>query len=143
MSETWGAAAASHQRMMTPLAIVIVILLLAGLPLAVWLDLRNLSEQALRRQVDDIGRVLDDVRNYYANEVVGRVLDAKVPVTASHNYRSQSGAIPIPATFSIELGRIVSTRDNSLAYRFVSDYPFNGREPQRLDQREERNRDTS
>jgi adenylate cyclase len=134
MSETWGAAAASHQRMMTPLAIVIVILLLAGLPLAVWLDLRNLSEQALRRQVDDIGRVLDDVRNYYANEVVGRVLDAKVPVTASHNYRSQSGAIPIPATFSIELGRIVSTRDNSLAYRFVSDYPFNGREPQRLDQ---------
>ena len=127
MSETWGAAAASHQRMMTPLAIVIVILLLAGLPLAVWLDLRNLS-------IDDVGRVLDDVRNYYANEVVGRVLDAKVPVTASHNYRSQSGAIPIPATFSIELGRIVSTRDNSLAYRFVSDYPFNGREPQRLDQ---------
>lgn len=82
MSETWGAAAASHQRMMTPLAIVIVILLLAGLPLAVWLDLRNLSEQALRRQVDDIGRVLDDVRNYYANDVVGRVLDAKVPVCA-------------------------------------------------------------
>jgi adenylate cyclase len=134
MSETWGEAAASHQRIMTPLAIVIVVLLLAGLPLAVWLDLRNLSEQMMRRQADDIGRVLDDVRNFYANDVVGRILDAKAPATASHNYRSESGAVPIPATFSIELGRIVSTRDNSLSYRFVSDYPFNGREPARLDQ---------
>ncbi len=134
MPETWGEAAASHQRIMTPLAIVIVILLLAGLPLAVLLDLRNLSEQALRRQVDDVGRVLNDVRNFYANEVVGRVLEAKEPVTASHNYRSQSGAIPIPATFSIEIGRIVSARDNALTYRFVSDFPFYGREPQQLDQ---------
>jgi adenylate cyclase len=134
MSETWGEAAASHQRIMTPLAIVIVVLLLAGLPLAVWLDLRNLSEQMMRRQADDIGRVLDDVRNFYANDVVGRILDAKAPATASHNYRSESGAVPIPATFSIELGRIVSTRDSSLSYRFVSDYPFNGREPARLDQ---------
>ena len=134
MPETWGEAAASHQRIMTPLAIVIIILLLAGLPLAAWLDLRNLSEQALRRQVDDVGRVLNDVRNFYANEVVGRVLEAKGPVTASHNYRSQSGAIPIPATFSIELGRIVSARDNALTYRFVSDFPFYGREPQQLDQ---------
>src|ERR1700704_2202787 len=104
-----------------------------GRPLAVWLALRNLSEQMMRRQADDIGRVLDDVRNFYANDVVGRILDAKAPATASHNYRSESGAVPIPATFSIELGRIVSTRDNSLSYRFVSDYPFNGREPARLD----------
>jgi adenylate cyclase len=134
MSETWGQAAARHQRMMTPLAIVIVVLLLAGLPLALWLDLRNLSEQTLRRQAEDIGHVLDDVRNFYATEVVGRILDARVPATASHNYRSQTGAIPIPATFSIELGRIIGTRDNALAYRFVSDFPFNGREPHPLDQ---------
>jgi adenylate cyclase len=133
MSETWGHAAARQQRMMTPLAIAIVILLLAGLPLALWLDLRNLSEQTLRRQAEDIGHVLDDVRNFYANEVVGRILGANAPATASHNYRSQAGAIPIPATFSIELGRIIGTRDNALAYRFVSDFPFNGREPHRLD----------
>jgi adenylate cyclase len=133
MSETWGHAAARQQRMMTPLAIAIVILLLAGLPLALWLDLRNLSEQTLRRQAEDIGHVLDDVRNFYANEVVGRILGTNAPATASHNYRSQAGAIPIPATFSIELGRIIGTRDNALAYRFVSDFPFNGREPHRLD----------
>ena len=35
------------------LTIVLVLLVLAGLPVAVWLDLRNLSERALREQADE------------------------------------------------------------------------------------------
>jgi class 3 adenylate cyclase len=54
-------------------------------------------------------------------------------VTASHNYRSVSGAIPIPATLSIELGKLISARDGMVKYRFVSDLPFKGREPHPLD----------
>jgi len=34
--------------------IVLVILMLAALPLAVWLDLRNISEKALRMQATDL-----------------------------------------------------------------------------------------
>lgn len=40
----------------------LVLLLLAGLPLAVWLDLKNLSERALRLQADDINSIVTSVR---------------------------------------------------------------------------------
>ena len=45
------------------LTIVLVLLVLAGLPLAVWLDLRNLSERALREQADDLSTMIDSIRN--------------------------------------------------------------------------------
>ena len=38
------------------------------------------------------------------------------------------GAIPIPATLSIELGNRISAHDGAVKYRFVSDLPFKGRE---------------
>ena len=54
--------------------IVLVLLLLAGLPVVVWLDLRNLTEKALLRQANDLNAVVTSVRGYYASNVVGRVL---------------------------------------------------------------------
>ena len=45
-----------------------------ALPLAVWLDLTNLGETALRRQASDLNSVITSVRGYYATNVVGRVL---------------------------------------------------------------------
>ena len=36
------------------LVILLVLVLLAGLPLAVWMDLRNLTDTALRRQASDL-----------------------------------------------------------------------------------------
>ena len=54
-------------------------------------------------------------------------------VTTSHDYRNMPGAIPIPATLSIELGKLISDHDGAVKYRFVSDLPFTGREPHRLD----------
>ena len=47
---------------------------LAALPVAVWLDLTNLAEAALRRQASDLNSVISSVRSYYASNVVGRVL---------------------------------------------------------------------
>jgi hypothetical protein len=54
--------------------IFLVLVLLAGLPVAVWLDLRNLTERALLRQASDLNSVITSMRGYYANNVVGRVL---------------------------------------------------------------------
>jgi class 3 adenylate cyclase len=115
-----------------PLVTVLVLALLAGLPLAAWLDLRDLSERILRRQADEIGRVIDDMRNFYASDVVARVV-AQHTASATHNYRDVQGGIPIPATLSIELGKRISARNDSVRYRFVSDLPFRGREPHNLD----------
>src|SRR4029077_19267487 len=50
--------------------ILLVLVMLAGLPVAVWLDLRNLSESSLLRQAKDLNSVVSSVRSYYASNVV-------------------------------------------------------------------------
>lgn len=130
---TAGDRVVRQQRTIGPLLLAAVILGLLGLPLAVWLDLRLLSENMLRTQAREISRIIDDMRGFYGSDVVARVLQANGPVTAVHNYRDLVGAIPIPATLSIELGKRISAHDGSVKYRFVSDHPFRGREPHDLD----------
>lgn len=127
----------ARQRKFGPFLIVAVVLGLLGLPLAVWLDLRDLSERMLRAQASEISRVIDEMRSFYGSDVVARVLQADGPVVPVHNYREIGGAIPIPATLSIELGKRISASDGSVKYRFVSDLPFRGREPHVLDAFEE------
>ncbi|WP_292462025.1 DUF3365 domain-containing protein [Mesorhizobium sp.] len=128
-----GEQIARQQRTMGPLLVAAVVIGLIGLPVAAWLDLRDLSERMLRTQASEISRIIDEMRGFYGSEVVGRVLKADDAVTATHNYRDVPGAIPIPATLSIELGKRISAHDGSVKYRFVSDLPFKGRDPHQLD----------
>jgi signal transduction histidine kinase/CheY-like chemotaxis protein len=120
-------------RLRGSIAIPLVIVLLAGLPAAVWLDLRALSENALRIQATDLNSVITGVRTYYATNVVGRVLSIPGHSEVIHNYKDVPGAIPIPATLSLELGKVVADQQSNIAYRFISDYPFKGRAPHELD----------
>jgi adenylate cyclase len=129
--------ARSGQRSQGPLVVLLVILLLLGLPFAAWLDMRDLSERILRRQAEEIGRIIDDMRAFYATDVVGRVMAQHV-ANPTHNYRQVEGGIPIPATLSIELGRLISARNDAVGYRFVSDLPFKGRGSHDLDTFEQR-----
>jgi class 3 adenylate cyclase len=122
-----------EQRALGPLLAAAVILGLLGLPVAAWLDLRVLSERMLRTQAGEISRIIDDMRGFYGSDVVGRILQGSGQAKAVHNYRDVAGAIPIPATLSIELGKRISAHDGSVKYRFVSDLPFRGREPHNLD----------
>lgn len=116
------------------LLISVVFVLLVGLPLAVWLDLRNLSESALSRQAGDVNMVITSVRAFYANNVVGRVLASPGSTQVVHNYETIPGAIPIPATLSLELGRVIGEQQTNISYRFVSEYPFENRAPHALDE---------
>jgi len=106
---------------------LLVVLLLVGLPIAVWLDLSNLVGTNLRRQAGDVNSIISSVRNYYANNVVGRVLASPGTTKVIHNYKDFPGAIPIPATLSLELGRVIGEQQQNIKYRFVSDYPFKNR----------------
>jgi class 3 adenylate cyclase len=112
---------------------LLILLLLLGLPIVVWLDLNSLAEANLRRQAIDLNSVVSSVRGYYASNVVGRVLSSQGQTRVVHNYDDIPGAIPIPATLSLELGRVISEQQHNIAYRFVSDYPFNNRTPHVLD----------
>ena len=121
------------QRSRSPVLVALVLVLLAGLPLVVWLDLRNLAEASLRRQAGDINSIVTGVRGYYAANVVGRVLSGTTPTRVVHNYEAVPGAIPIPATLSLELGGVISAEQKNITYRFLSDYPFAHRAPHPLD----------
>jgi adenylate cyclase len=112
---------------------LLVALLLAALPLAVWLDLTNLAEVALQRQATDLNSIVTSVREYYAANVVGRILAHPASTEVVHNYQTIPGAIPIPATLSLELGKVISERQQNISYRFVSDFPFKNRTPHPLD----------
>ncbi len=123
-----------QQQTIGPLLAAAVVLGLIGLPLAVWLDLRDLSERLVRNQANEIGGIIDDMRSFYASDVVGRVLAAHGgTVTTTNNYLNVPGGIPIPATLSIELGKRISAHDGSVKYAFMSDLPFRGRESHKLD----------
>ena len=111
----------------------LVLLLLAGLPVAVWLDLRSLSEHALHSQADELGAAINTMRSYYGQNVVGRVLNSTTPTQVIHNYHDVVGAIPIPATLSIELGTAITSQGGNIGYRFFSDYPFLHRAPHAFD----------
>jgi class 3 adenylate cyclase len=113
--------------------VLLVLALLAGLPLAVWLDLRNLTETNLLRQARDLNSVVSSVRAYYGSNVVGRILASPDATRVVHNYETVPGAIPIPATLSLELGKVISEQQQNITYRFVSDFPFKERAPHVLD----------
>ena len=124
-----------HARAFVPAA---VLLLVVGLPVAVWLDIRDLTEAALRRQASDLNSVISSMRSFYGTNVVGRVLASPGATQVSHLYESIPGAIPIPATLSLELGKVISEKQQNIAYRFVSDYTFRNRAPHTMDDFEKR-----
>jgi adenylate cyclase len=124
-------------RMLGPIMATAVILGVLGLPLVMWLDLRALSEKNLRERASETGRIVDIMRSFYSAEVVGRIQHAEGKVTTSSNYKNINGAVPIPATLSIELGNRISDGDGSIKYRFVSDMPFKDRETHQLDEFEQ------
>jgi class 3 adenylate cyclase len=113
--------------------VLLVLMLLAGLPLAVFLDLRNLSDRALTLQAGDLNSLITSIREYYAANIVSRVLSTSGHSEVVHNYHEVPGAIPIPATLSLELGHLIGQQQSNIGYRFVSDYPFKGRTAHPLD----------
>lgn len=61
--------------------------------------------------------------NLYSSAAVDRA--KLVPgIDVTHAYLSKPGAIPLPSTFAIELGKQISDQDSEIAARFYSDYPF-------------------
>ncbi|MEL7114319.1 MAG: DUF3365 domain-containing protein, partial [Pseudomonadota bacterium] len=108
---------------------VLLAIVVGGLPIAVWLDLRTLSERQLTESALELSGIIDDLRDFYAENVVARAVTPDSSVSASHRYFEETDSIPIPATFSLELVSIFSGDGDSMTYRFVSEHPFANRAP--------------
>jgi signal transduction histidine kinase len=65
---------------------------------------------------------LTELRTFYNSQVVERVRPRGVEVT--HDYVVKDGAIPIPATFSIEFGKHIGQKIRGMEIRLYSDFPF-------------------
>ncbi|MGL5741695.1 MAG: Tll0287-like domain-containing protein [Legionella sp.] len=114
--------------------VFLVLLLLLGLPLAVWLDLTHLKDNIVRAKAEELNAMITDIRSYYNHNVVGRILAwPNKKTVVSEYYLHILGAIPIPATLSIELSKVISKNQNEVSYRFISDYPFKNRKPHIFD----------
>ena len=113
--------------------VMLVLVILAGLPVAVWLDMRDLSEQALLDQADDLTSMINNIRDYYATNVVERVLAGGEKTQVLPNYTVVPGAIPIPATLSLDLGNVINRDNGNVRFRFFSDHPFKNRTPHAFD----------
>lgn len=96
--------------------------------------MQNIAAARLRSQAGDLNSMISSIRGYYGSAVVGRILENHGKDTqVIHNYETVPGAVPIPATLSLELGRVIADKQSNVNYRFVSDYPFRGRAPHALD----------
>jgi len=65
---------------------------------------------------------LAEVRTLYTQIVVKPAQASGINVT--HNYASEAGAIPLPATFSMELGKRIGQKGFGAQVRLYSDHPF-------------------
>ena len=116
-------------------ALVVLLLTFAIvlLPVVVWLDLRNISDRNLRQQATSLNQVISAFRSYYASNVVDRINAAGGHAKPLSTFRSTPGGIPIPATLSIEMARLIGNGETNVTYRFVSRLPFVTRAPYPLD----------
>ncbi|MBI3374586.1 MAG: response regulator [Betaproteobacteria bacterium] len=105
--------------------LVLVIMLCAGVAITLW-HLGRLSssliESAAVGGTSLHSETLEELRTLYTSEVVGRLMAHGVNVT--HDYNLHEGAIPLPATFTIELGRRIGEKGSGTQVRLFSDYPF-------------------
>lgn len=74
---------------------------------------------------------IQQFRAFYSDAIVGALEGTGVPVT--HKFREVPGAVPLPATLSIELGRYLEEKGGEVGFRLLSDRPFPGREDRILD----------
>jgi len=89
-----------------------------------------LSEQLVRSTALEgaaqQSEMLDVVNALYSSQVVDRVQSHGIVV--SHDYATRNGAIPLPATFTIESGERIGQRSKTgMLFRLYSDHPFRSR----------------
>ncbi len=109
-----------------PLAVSVLLALVVGSSAGLWY-LSSLSEFFVRQTALESARLetkmLDEVWRFYSDEISD--LDPKIThVAITENYRNVHPALPLPATFAIDLGERISRRSPGMKVRVYSRYPW-------------------
>ncbi len=94
--------------------------------LLILVNLYNLAQQINKDSAENYAAVfvrsLDKFRSLYGTDVVNRVQNHGILVTA--DYANHEGAIPIPSTLGIEISQQITEPGSGVEARLYSDYPF-------------------
>ena len=104
---------------------LLTVLFCAATAIALW-QLSRLSLQLIQSSALQAASLhsdsLRELRKLYTSEVADRVAPHGIEVT--HDYATKEGAIPLPATFSMELSKRISNKSTGMQSRLYSDFPF-------------------
>jgi serine/threonine protein kinase len=112
-----------------PVAASLLAAVTLGSAVGLW-HLSRLSEHLVRstalESAAQQSEMLEVVNALYSSRVVDRLQSHGVVVT--HDYASRKGAIPLPATFTIESGQEIGRQSKTgMLFRLYSDSPFRSR----------------
>jgi hypothetical protein len=112
-----------------PLAVSVLAAVLVGSLAGLWY-LSSLSEYFVRQTALAGARLetkmLDEVWRFYSEEISD--IDPRTSnVSITENYKTVHPALPLPATFAIDLGERISRRHPGMEVRVYSRYPWPGR----------------
>ncbi len=106
--------------------LILTLLFCSGLVAAVW-NMSHLSmslvESQARQNATLYAQAIEEARTLYSSDAVDRI-DAGHGIIITDDYAAKEGAIPVPATYLIELGRRISEKNPGMSVRLYSDYPF-------------------
>ncbi len=107
-----------------PLATSLLLAVCLGSAVGFWY-LSSLSRYFVQATALDSARLevamLEEVNAFY-NDVVNRVDGRKTPI--SHEYASRKNTLPVPATFTIDLGQRISAAESGMKVRLYSNYSW-------------------
>ncbi|WP_135077312.1 response regulator [Terasakiella sp. SH-1] len=107
------------------LVLAVVILLLAHT------YTRNTDNTALVIAAKSYSHAISSFRNFYANVLLDNIHTDAVDIT--HEYAKKENALPIPATFTIDLVSFLNGTDTTLHVTLGSQYPFPWRKDRKID----------
>jgi serine/threonine protein kinase len=112
-----------------PLAVSLLAAVIIGSGAGLW-HLSNLSEYFVRETALESARqqtkMLDETWRFYSQEIED-INPKEANIAITENYKSVHPALPLPATFAIDLAARISQRSPGAEVRVYSRYPWPGR----------------
>ena len=107
---------------------------LIALPLVVLMTISEANRVQMHKHANEISTAISSLRTYYSENIVKKLQESNGHAVFTENYKNVHGGIPIPATFSIDMGNLFDStlNDTAVEYAFVSDYPFKSRNRAKL-----------
>ncbi|WP_088891559.1 adenylate/guanylate cyclase domain-containing protein [Leptolyngbya ohadii] len=110
---------------------LLAILFIAGLAGAM-INMSRLSSDLIQSQAVQssalYAQAIKEARTLYSNNAIAPLKQVHPDVAVTPEYANLPGAVPLPATFLIELSQSISRQNPGMSVRLYSDYPFRWRQ---------------